>query len=265
MKRCFFGLLALTLTLMVFASAPQKPNSAKLAEEFQKLQQDFYKAMDVYYAPYEAAKTDEERAKIKLDPAKDPALKYLPKFQALAKKAEGDMTVGPQIEATLIQIAPDADKKIIQTALDHLTGIYLKSPVLDKYLFAIGLANDRIYGWQTPAGSKAKMSALMNIESKSPHKNVKAAALFRRGEILSSRYETSTRDVAAATRVFNRVISLYGDTNYAKRAQSSLFEMNNLNFGQTAPDFEATDENGVKWKLSDYRGKVVVLDFWGFW
>ena len=25
------------------------------------------------------------------------------------------------------------------------------------------------------------------------------------------------------------------------------------------------DENGVSWKLSDYRGKVVVVDFWGFW
>jgi peroxiredoxin len=32
-----------------------------------------------------------------------------------------------------------------------------------------------------------------------------------------------------------------------------------------APEFEASDENGVKFKVSDYRGKVVVLDFWGFW
>ncbi|MFM7298716.1 MAG: peroxiredoxin family protein, partial [Planctomycetota bacterium] len=30
-------------------------------------------------------------------------------------------------------------------------------------------------------------------------------------------------------------------------------------------DFEATDTDGVKFKLSDYRGKVVMLDFWGFW
>jgi peroxiredoxin len=32
-----------------------------------------------------------------------------------------------------------------------------------------------------------------------------------------------------------------------------------------APDFEAVDENGAAWKLSDYRGKVVVVDFWGNW
>jgi hypothetical protein len=38
-----------------------------------------------------------------------------------------------------------------------------------------------------------------------------------------------------------------------------------LQVGKEAPEFEATDENGAKWKLSDYRGKVVVLDFWGIW
>ena len=35
--------------------------------------------------------------------------------------------------------------------------------------------------------------------------------------------------------------------------------------GNRAPDFEATDVEGKSFKLSDYRGKVVVLDFWGFW
>jgi cytochrome oxidase Cu insertion factor (SCO1/SenC/PrrC family) len=35
--------------------------------------------------------------------------------------------------------------------------------------------------------------------------------------------------------------------------------------GDLAPDFEAKDVEGKPFKLSDYRGKVVVLDFWGFW
>lgn len=35
--------------------------------------------------------------------------------------------------------------------------------------------------------------------------------------------------------------------------------------GNRAPDFEAKDVLGQSFKLSDYRGKVVVLDFWGFW
>lgn len=38
-----------------------------------------------------------------------------------------------------------------------------------------------------------------------------------------------------------------------------------FNVGQTAPDIDGEDLDGVKFKLSDYRGKVVVLDFWGDW
>ena len=38
------------------------------------------------------------------------------------------------------------------------------------------------------------------------------------------------------------------------------FEIGNL-----APEISGADIDGVKFKLSDYRGKVVVLDFWGDW
>jgi len=35
--------------------------------------------------------------------------------------------------------------------------------------------------------------------------------------------------------------------------------------GMVAPEIEAEDIDGQVFKLSDYRGKVVVLDFWGDW
>ena len=38
-----------------------------------------------------------------------------------------------------------------------------------------------------------------------------------------------------------------------------------LEIGKLAPDIEGEDIDGVPFKLSDYRGKVVVLDFWGDW
>lgn len=38
-----------------------------------------------------------------------------------------------------------------------------------------------------------------------------------------------------------------------------------FNVGQMAPDINGEDLDGVRFKLSDYRGKVVVLDFWGHW
>ena len=49
------------------------------------------------------------------------------------------------------------------------------------------------------------------------------------------------------------------------RAKADLFEMRNLAIGKLAPEIQGKDLDGVEFKLSDYRGKVVFLDFWGFW
>jgi len=35
--------------------------------------------------------------------------------------------------------------------------------------------------------------------------------------------------------------------------------------GIVAPDFTGRTIGGHEFKLSDYRGKVVLLDFYGFW
>ncbi|MCR9245427.1 MAG: redoxin domain-containing protein [bacterium] len=32
-----------------------------------------------------------------------------------------------------------------------------------------------------------------------------------------------------------------------------------------APEIEGVDFDGTRFRLSDYRGKVVMLDFWGHW
>ncbi|MCI0682587.1 MAG: peroxiredoxin family protein [Gemmataceae bacterium] len=46
------------------------------------------------------------------------------------------------------------------------------------------------------------------------------------------------------------------------RAQAELFEFRHLLVGKQAPDIAGQDQDGRRFKLSDYRGKVVLLDFW---
>jgi hypothetical protein len=46
------------------------------------------------------------------------------------------------------------------------------------------------------------------------------------------------------------------------RATIELFELRHLVVGKTAPDIEGVDQDGQRFKLSDYRGKVTLLDFW---
>ena len=48
-------------------------------------------------------------------------------------------------------------------------------------------------------------------------------------------------------------------------ADTMLFALRNLGIGKVAPEIAGEDIEGVSFKLSDYRGKVVMLDFWGDW
>lgn len=48
-------------------------------------------------------------------------------------------------------------------------------------------------------------------------------------------------------------------------AKSELFELRNLEVGKPAPEIAGVDLSGKELKLSDYRGKIVVLSFWGSW
>ena len=50
-----------------------------------------------------------------------------------------------------------------------------------------------------------------------------------------------------------------------KLMEGQMFTFKYLRVGVIAMEIEGEDIDGVKFKLSDYRGKVTVLDFWGNW
>jgi thiol-disulfide isomerase/thioredoxin len=51
----------------------------------------------------------------------------------------------------------------------------------------------------------------------------------------------------------------------ADEALARLDNMHNLAPGKPAPEIDGVGSDGKPLKLSDYRGKVVVLVFWGSW
>ena len=59
-----------------------------------------------------------------------------------------------------------------------------------------------------------------------------------------------------------------GKAKLVDKAAAELVRINNipnLKVGKTAPEIVGEDIEGKKFRLSDYRGKVVLLDFWGHW
>jgi peroxiredoxin len=53
--------------------------------------------------------------------------------------------------------------------------------------------------------------------------------------------------------------------SYADLARTLQFERNNLVAGKLAPDIDGSDTEGARFRLSDYRGKVILLTFSANW
>jgi len=55
------------------------------------------------------------------------------------------------------------------------------------------------------------------------------------------------------------------NTTLGEVAKQALFGIRHLSVGRTAPEIEGEDVFGQEFKLSEYRGQVVMLTFWGHW
>jgi hypothetical protein len=69
-------------------------------------------------------------------------------------------------------------------------------------------------------------------------------------------------------KLFEEAAENYADVKTAfdgavgSKARRELFDLRHLSVGKAAPEIQGTDQDGQPFKLSDYQGKVVLLDFW---
>jgi hypothetical protein len=111
--------------------------------------------------------------------------------------------------------------------------------------------------------SDTATNQLRTVLEKSSNKKVLASANFGLGMNLKEKEETTKE----AETLFEKVVKDYANDNaaVANLAKSELREMRLLGIGKTVPEIEGKDLQEKEFKISDYRGKVVLIDFWGFW
>ena len=139
---------------------------------------------------------------------------------------------------------------------------------------------------------------LRTVLEKNPHREVQGQACLRLAQFLAGRVEKLDlmkvqpelvrryedlfgKDYIAAlqrqdrAKVMEEVESLYErasekfgdvklpyDETVGQVAQRDLFEIQHLTVGKMAGNIEGEDQDGRPFKLSDYRGKVLLLYFW---
>ena len=268
-----FAALALAPCLLWMGQEPatQSPPGEDFAAQLDQLMARVDAFDAERWQRYDATESAEERKAIL---AKDLVDVFGPELVELSERAKGT-DVAPRALIQVIQLenrmvrmeaskgAEGAPETLAQRALATLVSQYLESPAL------IDLPGQLHNTYEL--GQARCMEALQKMRSGSPHASVQAGAQFQLAKSLLEGAREDAAKRAEARALFVDLQKRFADQftpgkqSYATLAAGCLFELDHLQVGMTAPDFETVDEAGETWRLSDYRGQVVVIDFWGFW
>jgi len=149
------------------------------------------------------------------------------------------------------------DTKMIQKLVPLIEQKHIK----DKNLVEL-LENGSILS--RPLGKDEAGRFLDKVIAESPHDVPKAWAFYWKAKLLGQ----SGRGPgikAEAAKLIAKAEQLGKGSILADMIAGPRFKQERLQKGMVAPNIVGEDIDGVKFELNDYRGKVVVLDFWGFW
>jgi hypothetical protein len=293
---------ALAAVTMVFIPARGSPDDAKKSaeaqgkktpkEQFQAVLDEYQTAQREFSQAYSRAKSDEERNKLFNDKYPKPDA-YADRFMAIAEAAPDDpAAVDALVWCVQLGMASGGKKSI--KAIEVLAQKHAASPKLASAV--AGLA----YSYSPEAGV-----LLRAVTEKNSDRTARGTAMLALGQNLNRRveliralkqkdqrqgqyeqfltaqgYDKAAIDrlkeadpdtlVSEAEALFEKVEKEFGDINsgrdtLGKVAAAELNEIRNLGVGKPSPEISGADLDGKSFKLSDYRGNVVVVDFWGDW
>src|SRR5262245_19723914 len=108
----------------------------------------------------------------------------------------------------------------------------------------------------------------LDLLEEQPDVRKRYEGLYGKDYLDQLRRQDRAQAIAEIEAVFEQAAAKYGDIELAwggkavGNAKTELSALRNLTVGKQAPDIEGPDQDGVRFKLSDYRGKVVFLYFW---
>lgn len=171
---------------------------------------------------------------------------------AAADNYQGDDRVKLLVWAAL----ESRDPEIVTTVVDEILEKHLDSMEVTQLLEWAGSISRLL----EPEKRKVFLSTIVD-GTKNDY--VRAWAMYK----MSGRIGrgASEEEKSKHTEVMAEIKKLAVGTELGELIDAPRFVAERLQIGMEVPEIIGEDLAGVEFKLSDYRGKVVVLDFWGFW
>lgn len=234
------------------AAAQQDPDAAynELVKAFNKAISDWQ--TEAQAAVEKAQAAGERMPAIAMQP---PTKQFVAQAQDLAAEHAGKDAAVPFL-GFILKYASN-ERAAVKKAVDTLANEHAKSPAIAGVLPHVGNA--------LRFGAQKQVFALLDaVVDGNADADTKAQGLLARGGLrLQTAQDDAQRKAAEAD--LRAVATTTKNEEIVAQAKDALFEIENLQVGCKSPEIEGVDTDGVPFKLSDYRGKVVLLDFWGFW
>ena len=292
--------LAVSFALMAtfaYAEEPKKPEvkPPAFAVEVAAIRTDVEKKLGPIYAAlekeYDAAKTQVERDAIVAKSTAEGDKIYGPAYERALKLLKPN-AADPAAVPGLAWVATAADASVRTEAIVLLRKHHLVHPetiTLAKnnkqsgYAWVEGMLREQFASAELPKDqawrvhlalamclqSQAQLPARLSDASESDSRQFDR--IFGNERVAEMKKYDSAKLEAESLKLFKEVGEKYPKQEVipgltvGQMATSSIFEIEHLGVGKAAPEIAGEDLDGAKFKLSDYRGKVVLLSFWASW
>ncbi len=238
-------------------------------QAFEALIGDYTKEQEKLRQTYQTASTAEEKRVVRETLLPELEASFAERFLDFARRyPEEEQAVNAIVWlCTRSDLGPQTDQ-IQDEAIDLYVQHHIQSRTLSESIRRLAAADS----------GKSGEKLLRVIQEKSPHRRVQAMACLGLAEHTRAKAEAAyyqKRPDAEqlnqeAEKLYQQIADGYRDvifegSSLAAVANANLVELRTLGLGKPAPESEGEDIDGKSFKLSDYRGKVVLLSFWGFW
>lgn len=251
----FFATVVCAVAAPSVAQRNAQPDDTDLEERYDALYDEFRAAEGARMDAMRAAENDVDFQKAA---AADPWSPLAERFEAIAFEAEGTEIAAKAWTKVFVNDHRYAQGQKAWDAFGILVYDHVDSRELKDALAIVH---------QVGAGNEDAVAGLQFVIENSGRAANRGASHFSLAKLLEQ--NEATREQAFEH--YRTVAADYADVDGSRgqtlgeQAEAALFESQNLQIGMQVPNVSAIDETGASFQLSDYEGKVMLLDFWGFW
>lgn len=234
------------------------PDSSRVQQAYESLLEDYEKALDAWFEQLDAVQERNAAGAQEAYPESPDGVFYA-RFQALADQGQIDARLWCLSNFQFSEV-PKERRKVakLRQYLDLIDNAHATHGEL-----LVQTISSEAEDWGDSLGRELAFALLDELAAVSGNADVGALVIYSKASALEWSGEENAEELALEQ--FELLVERYPDHKLGVRAAGKVFAAENLQIGMEVPDIVGVDVDGKPLKLSDYAGKVAVIDFWGFW